>query len=160
VDAGLDVRVPLESGIHAPVEAAELGRVLAEQMRSQLADAGAAARRVRGQVERPQRADLAVAGDARVRLEGDHGAVEHGYRFAAGPLVAALVQRQVHLVAADSRDLHAAPPGSEFASCYSTGSSVPWAAPTISLPYNHRKVRPSFPRFRIARRGVNDHAEK
>ena len=68
--------MPLEGGVHAAIELAELQRVLAEQMRPQLGDAGAHAVRVGRQVERPERTDLAVADDAGVGLDLDDGAVE------------------------------------------------------------------------------------
>ena len=84
-------------------------RVFAEQVRAELGDAGAHAVGVGGQVERPERADLAVAGDARVGLDLDDGAVEDRDRLAARPLVAALVQRQIDAVGADAGDLQGSP---------------------------------------------------
>ena len=110
VDAGLDVGVSLQGGIHAAVQFAELQRILAEQMRPQLGDAGAHTVGVSGQIERTQRTDLAPAGDAAVGFDFDHGAVEHRNRFAARPLVTALVQRQFDPIGADALDLHAANP--------------------------------------------------
>ena len=63
---------------------------------------GAHARRIGGQIGRAERADLAVAGEARIGLDADHGAVEHRDGFAARPVVAALVQRQVDLIGEDA----------------------------------------------------------
>ena len=57
----LDVGMSLEGGVHAAVEFAELTRVFAEQMRPQLGDAGPHAVGIGRQIERPERADLAVA---------------------------------------------------------------------------------------------------
>ena len=48
---------------------------------------------IRRQIKRPERTHFAVAGEARVGLDPYDGAVENGDRFAAGPFVAALVQR-------------------------------------------------------------------
>ena len=42
-----------------------------------------------------------------VGLHGHHGRIEHVHGVAAGPLVAPLVERQVHLVGTNGRDLHA-----------------------------------------------------
>ena len=75
---------------------------------AQLLQTGTHAARVGRQVERAERADLAVAAEPRVGLDAHHGAVEDLHRLAAGPLVAAFVQREVHLKDRDSRDLHAA----------------------------------------------------
>jgi hypothetical protein len=85
----------LERGVHAAVQAGDLQRVFADEMRAELGDAGACAGRVGGQVERTERAHLTVAGDSAIGLDGDDGAVEDGNGLAARPLVAAFVQREV-----------------------------------------------------------------
>ena len=55
---------------------AELARIVADQVRRQLAQPGADAVGIGGQVERPERADLAVADEAGVGLDADDRAVE------------------------------------------------------------------------------------
>ena len=75
----------LEDRVHAAVQALELARVLAEQMRRELAQPRAHALGVGRQVGRPERADLAVADEARVRLDAHERAVEDGDGLAAGP---------------------------------------------------------------------------
>ena len=86
----LDVGMALQRGVHPAVQPAELRRVLAEQVRPEFRDPGAHAVGIGRQVERPERADLAVADDARVGLDRDDRAVEDVDRLAARPLVAAL----------------------------------------------------------------------
>jgi hypothetical protein len=90
----------------APFPLLDLQRVLAEPVRAEFGQAGADAVGVGGQVERAERADLAVAGQAGVGLDPHGGAVEDRDRLAAGPLVAPLVQGQLDAVGADAGDLH------------------------------------------------------
>ena len=78
----------------------------AEQCGPSSRDAGADAVGVGRQVGRPERADLAVAGEPGVGLDRDDGAVEHVDGLAARPVVAALVQRQLDPLGADAGDLH------------------------------------------------------
>ena len=87
----------LERGIHPPVEACQFERIFAEQMRPQLGDPGANAVGIGRQVERPERADLAIAHDARIGLDAHDGAVEDRDRFPARPFVTAFVQGQIDL---------------------------------------------------------------
>src|SRR5690606_24443712 len=81
----------------------------ADQVGAQFGDPGATAFGIGGQIERPQGADLAMPGHAFVGFDTHDGAVEDGDRFAAGPLVTALVQGQVHLVDGDFADFHSSP---------------------------------------------------
>ena len=60
-----------------------------DQMRPQFLQAGTHTLGIGRQVERSQRADLAVADQPGVGLDSDDRAVEDGDRFAAGPLVRA-----------------------------------------------------------------------
>src|SRR5207244_3665145 len=83
VEAGLDVRVPFEGGVHAAVELRDLERVLAEQVWGQLGETGADAAGVGRKVERAERTDLAEARDPGVGLDLNHGAVEDRDRFTA-----------------------------------------------------------------------------
>ena len=83
---------PLQGRVHAAVELGELRRVFAEQVRPELGDARAHALGVGRQVKRPERADLAVAGDALVGLDRHDRAVEDRDGLAAGPFVASFVQ--------------------------------------------------------------------
>jgi hypothetical protein len=87
VDAALDVGMPLERGVHASIQLAEFARIGAEQVRRELAQAGAHAVRVCGQVKRSERAHLAVSGQTVVRFDAHDGAVEDSDGLAARPLV-------------------------------------------------------------------------
>src|SRR6185503_18287205 len=60
--------VSLERGVHLAIELHELARIFAEQVRPQLAQTGAHALRIRRQIERPERTNLAVALQSSVRL--------------------------------------------------------------------------------------------
>ena len=106
VDAALHVRMPLECGVHRAVELHELARIFAEQMRPEFSQTGAHAFRIRGQIERPERTDLAVASQSGISLDADDGAVEHCDRFAARPFVGFLVQREFHAMGEDASDFH------------------------------------------------------
>ena len=77
VDGRLHIRMPLQRGIHATIEFAQLRRVFTEEMRANFHDARPCSRRIRRQIERTKRTDLAVAGDADVSLDRDNRAVEH-----------------------------------------------------------------------------------
>ena len=92
--------------VHPPVHHLELGRVEPQKVRRNFGDPGACSRGIRRQIGRPQRADLAVTGNARIRTEGHHCRIEHLYRIAARPFVAALVKGQFDSVGADSNDPH------------------------------------------------------
>src|SRR5262249_13562003 len=96
----------LERRVHQAVQLAELARIGAEEVRTELADAGAHAVGVRRKVEGTERTDLAVADEALVRLDAYDRAVEDRDRLAAGPLVAGLVQGKLDSIGQDSRDLH------------------------------------------------------
>ena len=80
--------------------------VLAKQRWREHLDAGAGTLGVGREVNRAKRADLAVAGDALVGLDPHDRAVKHLHRLAVGPVIAALVQRQVNLKDADFSNLH------------------------------------------------------
>src|SRR5438309_729126 len=47
-----------------------------------------------------------MADDAGIRFDAHDGAVEHGHRFAAGPLVGSFVQRQLDAIRQDAIDFH------------------------------------------------------
>ena len=68
--------MPLERGVHPLVQPPELGRILADQVRAELGDPGPDPGRIRGEIERPERTDLAVADDAGVGLDAHDRAVE------------------------------------------------------------------------------------
>ena len=68
-------------------------RVLAKQRGCEHLDAGAGALGIGRQVNGAKRADFAVADDAFVGLDPHDSAVENLHRLAAGPVVAAFVQR-------------------------------------------------------------------
>ena len=72
----------------------------------QFPDPGTNAAGVSGQIVGPQRADLAVADDAGIRLDLDDRGIEHRNRFATGPLVTAFVERQIDPEGTNSLDLH------------------------------------------------------
>jgi hypothetical protein len=95
-----------QCGVHEPVQVLQLRRVLAQQVRAELGYAGPCPLRIGRQVERTQRADLAMADGPFIGLDSHDRAVEHLNRLAAGPFVAALVQGQVDLVGGDPGDLH------------------------------------------------------
>ena len=77
----------LEGGVHAPLQLQQSTRIGAKKVRPQLGDAGADTVGVGGQIERTQRANLAVASDAGVGVDADDGAVKDGDGLAAGPFV-------------------------------------------------------------------------
>ena len=83
VDARLHERMALQGRVHALVELGELARIHADQVRAQLAEPGADSVRIGGQVERAERAHLAVTDDAGVGLDADDRAVEDADRLAA-----------------------------------------------------------------------------
>src|SRR5262249_4184007 len=78
----------------------------AEEVRADLLDSCTHAVRVRRQIERPQRADLAVPDDTGVRFDFDNGRVENRHRFAARPLVTPFLKRQIGTVGANAFDFH------------------------------------------------------
>ena len=55
---------------------------------------------------RAQRANLAIAGDALIGLDRDHGRIEDRDGIAAGPAVGPFVQRQLDAIGADGGDFH------------------------------------------------------
>jgi len=78
VDSTFDVGMALESGVHGAVEASELTWVVADEVGSEFAQAGADPFGVGGEIERAERADFAVADVPRVGLDPYDGAIEHG----------------------------------------------------------------------------------
>src|SRR5437868_3664490 len=96
----------LQALIHQSVHDTDAGGVLADQMRSQLGETGARTSGISGQVGRTERANLAVADEARVGLHADHSRVINLKRLAARPTVAAFPQRQIDLIDEDARDSH------------------------------------------------------
>ena len=88
----------LQRPVHAPVEHIQVARVETQQRRPQLAQAGPCPVGIGWQIEGPQGADLAPAGQADVRVYANHGAVEDRHRLAFGPVVAAFMEGQVHLM--------------------------------------------------------------
>src|ERR1043166_5360300 len=98
--------MPLEGGGHAAIEPAEFERVFTDEMRAEFLDAGADTVCIGGKIKRSERADLTEPDDAGVGGDFDHGAIEDVHRFAAGPLVAAFMERQIDPVGTDAGDFH------------------------------------------------------
>ena len=73
VDPGLDVGMSFQSGVHAAIELLEMQGALAQEMRSQFAQAGADAVGIGRQIERPERTDLAEADHTGIGGHFDHG---------------------------------------------------------------------------------------
>jgi hypothetical protein len=98
--------VPLQRRIHPTVQFVQLQRISADQMGRQLFETGAATRRIGGQIEWPQRADFAIADHPFIGVDAHHRAVEDRDRFAARPLVTALMERQIDLIDRNFADFH------------------------------------------------------
>src|SRR5215207_4704287 len=92
VDTTFHIRMPFERGVHRTVELRELARILADEVRSELAQAGAHALGVRGKVERTKGADFSVTGTPVVGFDADDRAIEDLNRFAATPCVRGFVE--------------------------------------------------------------------
>src|SRR5262249_41363837 len=88
------------------IQLGNLSRVLAEEMRPQFRDPGTGTIGVGGQIERAQRANLAIAGEPLVGVYRYDRAVEDGYRLTAGPFVTPLVQGQFDTVRGNPTDFH------------------------------------------------------
>src|SRR5688500_1835225 len=97
----------LEGCVHAVIKPRQFARIEADQVRRQLSQAGPNSFGVRRQIERPQRAHLAIADKPGVGLDADNRAVEYRHRFTARPLVAAFVQREVYTVSENTSNFHA-----------------------------------------------------
>ena len=95
-----------QTAIHATIELAQMQGRAADQLRTKFSQSASNTRSVRGQVEWSEWADFAVASQAGIGFNLDDGTVKDFDGFSAGPFVAALVQRQVNLVGADSSNLH------------------------------------------------------
>jgi len=106
VEGRLGVRVALQRGIHPDVHDVELAGVDTDQRRGDLSDAGSRAFGVSRQVSRTQRANFTVSDKPVVGLDRNDGTVEHLDKVAAAPRVAALFERQIHLMNEDSFDPH------------------------------------------------------
>src|SRR5262249_11298799 len=96
----------LEDRVHAPVQPLELPRVLADQVRRELAESRAHALGVGRQIRGTERADLAVADDAGVRLAAHERRVADGDRLAARPGVATLLLGKVGAIGGYPGDPH------------------------------------------------------
>ena len=105
VQRGLGIGMPLEARIHAGVYHVELRRVLPDQIPRDSRDTGAGALGECRQIGWTQRACFAHTDHAFVGLDDHHGRIER-LEGLAGPAVRALLQRQIHLVDRDARDLH------------------------------------------------------
>ena len=81
VDHGLRVVVTVEMGVHVPVEAVGVQRVLTDEVRGHFGKRGPGAERVLGLVGGADGAGLAIALEARIRDEFDDGGV---HRFETG----------------------------------------------------------------------------
>ena len=101
-----DICPDLEGRVHPAVQSPQLGRIFADQMRTQLGDSRANAGRVSGKVKWPEGADLAVPDDSGVGFNSHDRAVEHGDRLATRPVVRSLVQGQIDLVGGNPTDFH------------------------------------------------------
>jgi hypothetical protein len=94
--------MPLQVVIHEVVERAKTGRVMANQVRSQLPNAGPHTLGVAGQIERPQWTNFSIPGDPGIGLDADYCCIEDLDGLATRPSVGALMQGQVNLVDVDS----------------------------------------------------------
>ena len=92
--------------VHELVDRPERGRVLSDQRRGQLADAGPRAGPERRQVERSQWTDFAVTREAVVGEQLDDRTVEYLDVLALGPRITPLDQGQVHLINPNSGNFH------------------------------------------------------
>ena len=106
VEAGLDVGMAFECGVHAAVQWAELSGIEADQVRTKFAQARAHTGGRGGEIGRNKGANLAKTGEADIGFQRNHGGVKHFDGLATGPLVAAFVQGQVHLINGDAGELH------------------------------------------------------
>jgi len=106
IDTALDVRMAEQRRIHDQIDFADLRRIGTDQVRRELGDAGAHPGPVGRQVERPERANLAVTGAAVVRLDLDDRAVEDLDILAFRPGITAFLDRQIDLIDVDCGDLH------------------------------------------------------
>ena len=118
---------PFRAASIVRLSSAELRRVFAEELRRQFRSARRAPRRVGRQVRRPERTDFAVAGDARVGLDRDDGAVEHVTDLPPRPLVAAFVEGQIDLPGGDAGDADRGPRRRCDPDCLRTGT-LEWIA--------------------------------
>ena len=102
--------MPLERGVHPAIELRRAARGSSpSRCGPSSRKPGAHALGIGRQIERPERADLAVADEPGVGLDADDGAVEDGDGLAAGPLVGPLVQRQFDAIGEDAGDFHFEP---------------------------------------------------
>lgn len=75
-------------------------------MRPEFAQVSAHAFGISRQVEGPERANFAVAGEAGVGLDADDGAVENGDGLAAASLVGDFVEWEFNAVGQEAGDFH------------------------------------------------------
>jgi hypothetical protein len=96
----------LQRRVHPSIQTLELPRILADQVRREHRDSGADAFGIGRQISGPEGTDFTVADDPSVGLDPDEGRVEDRDRFAAGPVVAAFVQRELDPIGGDSPNFH------------------------------------------------------
>ena len=96
----------LHRGIHQPVEVPQFERILSDQMRCKLRDAGPDARCVGRQVKWSKRTDFAVPNETLVRFDPDDCTIKNVNGFSARPFVRTLMKRKVDLVGGESSNFH------------------------------------------------------
>ena len=75
-------------------------------MRAKFFNPGADTLGIRWQIERPQRANFAIADEAVIRLHGDDGAIENSHGLATGPFVSGFMQREIDLIGENTSNFH------------------------------------------------------
>ena len=106
VERRLGIGMALQQMVHAPVEGADLRRVLADQRRGEL---GEGRPRPGGEgriVEGAQRRHLAPAGDAGIGRDGADDGIEAQGRAPAGADIGAVAEGLVLAIAGDGGDAH------------------------------------------------------
>jgi hypothetical protein len=82
--------VAAQHRIHVPIQHPQIARIEADDLRTDLLQAGAHALGIGWQVGRAQWAAFGIAGDAGIGLDRNHSRIEHLDEVAVRPAVAAL----------------------------------------------------------------------
>ena len=97
----------LQGGIHPVIQLHQSPGIPAQQMGCQFTNSGADTIRVGGKVKRAEWTDFSVTRNSALGFDSDDRAVKYRDRFAAGPFVRTLGQRQFHAMGKNSTNLHA-----------------------------------------------------
>ena len=106
VERRLDVGMALEHGVHQPRDLVQRARILADEMRRDLGDAGARACREGRRIEIAERRHLAPAGQAVVGGDGDDDRIEGIGAAALRHVVGPVDEGLQHAVGFDGFDAH------------------------------------------------------